>query len=285
MGNFNDRYNTDDVHLRAVQVGLINVLNRSVVIEQVISDTESKMVPVPFYPAQATQERFMQDFYLHYHLDCDTSFAEGNYDQIPRGVVTLESFTIDSASLVNKFVRGTYNRHVDSQVKAYSDYINVIPMNCSLEAEIKATTLVEAYKIVQEFISTFYKSVSYQVSFRGFRVPCQVGFAQDYTIVKPVEFTFGDDKAITITFPMELETYLPVVGDPYSAKGSLPPGGWGGLPQSDSERFRGNTMHRGIGNIIYEVVGEPGKFAEFTGQVKNKIDDGEDDTGSKNPYL
>jgi hypothetical protein len=252
---FLDRYNTDDVHLRAVLVGLIDLLNKNVVIEHVISDTESKRTPVPFYPAMGNDERFMQDFYMYYSKDCDTEYAEGNYDPIPRGVVQLSTFTIDSASLTNKFVRGTFNRQEDGQVKAYSDYVNVIPMRITYDVQIIAGSLLEAFKIVQEFIATFYKAATFQVSYKGFKVPCQVGFAQDYTIERPTEFTYGDDKKITVTFPIEMETYQPVVGDPFSMRAKK---------ASSTEMFRGNTMHRGIGNIITEVSGVSGVFATFS---------------------
>ena len=285
--SFNDRYNTDDVHMRAVLVGLINLLNKNVVIEQVISDTESTSVPIPFYPAMANQERFMQDFYMHYHPDCKTGYAEGNYDQIPRGVISLSSFTIDSASLTNKFVRGTYHREVDGQIKAFSDYINIIPLRMSYDIEIITGSVLEAFKIVQEFIATFYKAATYQVSYKGFRVPCQVGFAQDYTIEKPVEFSFGDDKQIKVNFPIELETYQPVVGDPFSQRGGVPPtviGGANSTSSAGTERFRGNTMHRGIGNKIYSVSGVSGVFAKFEGDIDPSMTkDTEDDLPPNTP--
>lgn len=260
---FLDRYNTDDVHMRAVLVGLIDLLNKNVVIEHVISDTESKRTPVPFYPAMANDERFMQDFYMYYSKDCDTEYAEGNYDPIPRGVVQLSTFTIDSASLTNKFVRGTFNKQENGQVRAYSDYVNVIPMRITYDVQIIAGSLLEAFKIVQEFVATFYKAATFQVSYKGFRVPCQVGFAQDYMIEKPTEFTYGDDKKITVSFPIEMETYQPVVGDPFSmqAKTNTTSNG------HSTEMFRGNTMHRGIGNVIYEVSGVSGVFAEFNTDV------------------
>ena len=290
---FNDRYNTDDVHMRAVLVGLINLLNKNVLIEHVISDTESKMTSIPFYPAMANDERFMQDFYMHYHPDCQSYYVEGNYDQIPRGVIELSSFTIDSASLVNKFVRGTYHRQdTDGQVKAFSDYINVIPIRMTYDVEIICGSLLEAFKVVQEFIATFYKAATYQVSYKGFRVPCQVGFAQDYTIEKPTEFSYGDDKTIKVNFPLEMETYQPVVGDPFQRRGGVPKTviGENGSTStgSDTEMFRGNTMHRGIGNIIYEVSGVSGQFASFEAEIDPSMTkDTEEDTttepGVQNP--
>lgn len=256
---FNDRYNTDDVLLRSILVGLVDLLNRKVIIEYVIGDDESKMHPIPFYPHMANQERFMQDFYMHYHPDCDTGYAEGNYDSIPRGIIRLSSMNVDSGSLVNKFVRGTYNKQENGRINAYSDYINVIPLSLTYDVKVKTSSLLESMKVTQEFIATFYKAATFQCHYKGFRIPCLVGFAQDYTIERPIEFSYGDDKTMEVSFPIELETYQPVVGDPLSES-------------RNTEMFRGNTMHRGIGNETYQVSGVSGVHARLSVDVDGDLD-------------
>lgn len=261
--SFNDRYNTDDVHLRAVLIGLIDLLNRKVIIEYAISDTESKLTPIPFYPHMSNMERFMQDFYEHYHPDCDTVYAEGNYDPVPRGIVSLTSLVINSAELTNKFVRGTYNKKVDGQLQAYSDYMNIIPLRISYNVEIMASSLLEAMKITQEFIATFYKAAPYQVHYKGFRIQCRAGFSQDYSIERPIEFSYGDSIDTKVVFPIEIETYQPVIGDPNNAN-------------IRTDMFKGNTMSRGIGNELYSVSGVSGVYTRFTGEVDpamNRPDD------------
>ena len=48
---FTHKYNTDDVLLRAVIVGLVNSFNDQIYYENVISDTERQTVRVPFFYA------------------------------------------------------------------------------------------------------------------------------------------------------------------------------------------------------------------------------------------
>ena len=237
---FNEKFNTDDVLFRSLMIGLLNFLSNKIQIKQALDAAEERMVPVPFFPIMYGDERFLQDFYLLFGADCDgLKYVEGNYDPVPRGILNLSSLTINSAALTNKFVRGTYNKEVAGQIQAFSSYLNVIPLSIVWDIEIIAASLVEAYKITQQTIATFYKAATFSVDYAGFRVPCQVGFSQDYSIEKPVTFSYGEENKITIKFTIEMEAYQPVV-DPAS------------------EIFRGKTMYRGIGNVIQAVSGVSG---------------------------
>lgn len=250
---FNEKYNTDDVLYRNIIIGLLNLLNRNIVIQQAISADEIQDVSVPFFPPMYGDERFLQDFYMLNGVDCDgPKYAEGNIDPVPRGIVSLSSMTINSSALTSKFVRGTFNQEVDGTIKAYSAFLNPIPLLLNFDVEIICGTLLEAMKIIQQTIDTFYKVAIFAVDFKGLRVPCQVGFSQDYNIEKPVTFSFGEDNQIKVKFVLEMESYQPVFDKP-------------------STRFRGNIMDHGIGNTIYSVSGVSGdtQFAKFTGEAKN----------------
>jgi len=235
---FNEKYNFDDVFFRACTVGLLNLLNDRVQLRMQTDADEAVLHPVPWFHARYGDERFMQDFFVNLGMEtgCGPTYTEGNADPIPRGVISLSSATVNSSALTNKFVRGTYNREVDGVVKAYSSNLNVIPMSMSYEAEVICSTLLEAYKVVQEVVSTFYKAAKISVGYNGFRSECLVGFPQDYTVERPLQFTYGDDGRIYVKFQIEMETYLPVT-------------------DQASERFRGNIMDKGIGNVIVDTNG------------------------------
>jgi hypothetical protein len=221
-------------------VGLLNFLTDKVQIKQAIQADEERLVPIPFYPRFYGDDRFAQDFFLLYGSDCDGfKYAEGNYDPVPRGIIDLTSLTINSSALTNKFVRGTYNKEVAGQIQAYSSYLNVIPLSLVWDVEIITASVGESFKIVQQIIATFYKAATFSVDYNGFRVPCQIGFAQDYNIEKPITFSYGEDNNIFVKFTIEMEAYQPIT-DP------------------KTEVFRGKTMYRGIGSVIEHVSGVSG---------------------------
>jgi hypothetical protein len=265
---FNEKWNTDDVLYRAVIIGMLNHLNRNVAYDQAVSADEVQEKTVPFFFSNSQQERFMQDFFMLYNQECGVAqYAEGNYDPVPRGIINISNISINSAALTSKFVRATFNKEENSTVKAYSAFLNPIPLRLMFDVEILCGTVLESFKIVQSVIDTFYKVATFAVDFKGLRVPCQVGFSEEYSVERPIQFTYGDKQDVTIKFTLEMETYQPVF-------------------DKTSERFRGNLMQNGIGNQIYSASGVSGysgvqQFTKFDVQVDPSMTKNDtEDTGT-----
>jgi len=230
MSGFLEKYNVDEVFLRGIIVGFLRSLNEKVTYTQINQQQQILQVYIPFFYSMAGDETFLQDFYLDY-LDCDgnSPFAEGNYDIIPRGVVTLSGVNIETGSLTNGFVRATYNvEDLQGQMKAYSAYTTSIPLAMTFDVKVRADSLLDTFKIFQSVIQTFYKVYSFNVEFGGMRIPVQVGFPEQYQNDKQLEFSYlNTQKWIETSFTVAVETYY---------------------PQKDlaTERFRGNLMQAGI---------------------------------------
>jgi len=233
---FNQQYNTDNVLLRSVIVGLLDLLNTRLQINQVV-DNVTTVIPVPFFYQKYGSERFLQDFFINFMKHPEEScngpqIIEGGIEPVPRGILSLSGISVNSASLTSKFVRGTYNKEIDGEVKAFSSMLNIIPLALTFDVQIISNTLIESMKITQEAIGAFYKAAKFNVDYNGFMVPCQAGFSEDYQTEKQLQFTYGDgEDKIIVRFTIEIETYLPV-------------------PDSTTERWRGNVMDNGIGNNI-----------------------------------
>ena len=211
MGNFLHKYNTDNVHSRAVIVGLVNLLNTVVQYDNVLGDNNIDRITVPFFYSMTGDERFLQDFFLEWSDCVHPRHADGNYDVIPRGIVTLTSNTINTAAMTHRFVRGSYAKEIDGQLQTYNAFLNSIPLSMQFDVVVQTDTNLDAFKIQQSIIETFYKTQVYSVSYKGFRVPCQVGFPEDYGLEKTFEFTYSTETKIEIKFSLTLETYLPVI--------------------------------------------------------------------------
>jgi hypothetical protein len=249
---FNHKFNSDDTFLRNVIVGLLDLLNKKVVINYVVSDDETKEVPIPFFYNMAGDQQFLEDFYAGSE-DPDCYKTEGNADPIPRGTVDLESMKINSASLTNKFVRGSYVKNVKGEVKTFSSYLLQVPLQLTFKVQIICDNKIEAFKAVQQLIHVFYKANKFSVSFKGFRIACLAGFSEDYSVTKPTEFTVDTEQRPLVDFTIEVETYQPVIDDA-------------------TERFRGNLMQAGIDTSISldqnltknsSKIGEPDPAAPY----------------------
>jgi hypothetical protein len=208
---FLHKHNSDNIHSRAIIVGLVNMLNNKIQYQNVLSDTEIDVVEVPWFFAKSADERFLQDYFTFWSDCIHPKLANGNYDVTPRGVISLSSKGIDSSSLTNRFVRGSYVKEINGKLETFNSYINSLPIRMNFECEIKCSSYTDGFKIEQALIETFYKVQVFNVSFKGFRIPCQVGLPEDFGLEKNFEYSYGDDSETTIKFSLELETYYPVM--------------------------------------------------------------------------
>ena len=230
MSGYLEKLNTYEVFLRGLIVGMLRALNEKLTYTQVNDQQQVLEVYVPFFYSMSGDESFLQDFFLQYE-DCDGNsvFAEGNYDVIPRGIVNLTGVQIDTSALTSGFVRATYNQEdTKGQMRAFSSYMKSIPLTGSFSVVIKVDTLLDAFKLFQSTINTFYKVLHFSFEHEGMKIPVQVGFPESYDNDKQQEFTYQSvQKRIQFSFNLQLETYY---------------------PQKDlsTERFRGNLMQAGI---------------------------------------
>lgn len=230
MSGFLEKYNTDDVFLRSLITSLLRALNEKLTYTQVNDQQQVLEVFIPFFYSMTGDESFLQDFFIRYkNCDTDQLIAEGNYDVIPRGVLTYAGSQIDTQSLVNKFTRMSYTvEDLKGEMKTFSSFTNSVPLSISFACTIKTDTVLDAFKIYQGVIGTFYKTFQGSFEYSGFRIPYQVGFPESYEINKQFEFSYGQSpQFVDFTFQLALETYLPE-------------------KDLSTERFRGNLMQAGI---------------------------------------
>lgn len=259
--NFLEKFNTDDVFLRGVILGLLSKLNDEITYEQVGEDQTKTKIYIPFFYSLAGDEPFLQDFYLSYET-CDgkPAFAEGNYDVIPRGILELSSVNIDAASSTSRFVRASYVKEVEketgSEMVTYSSYTNPIPLSIQVSARIKVDTINEVFKVQQSTVELLYKRFIYYFSYKGFRIPVQVSLPESLP-ERAANFSFGYGQSrtdgMTLSFNMTLETYLPQV-------------------DLTTERFRGNLMQGGIRMKVDIGKAPEDKSTIIQGLGQNPID-------------
>jgi len=243
--SFSHKYNTDDAIIRANIVGLVNELNNKIAYDNVWSDDKRVSVRVPFFYAMSGDERFLQDYFSNWS-DCAPDFIEGNTDHIPRGTIFLSGVSVIASNLTSRYVRGYYTKEIDGELKRFNSYINSIPLQMNFTGEILVDTSIDSFKIVQSIISVFYKTISYSVNFKGFRVPTQAGFPDSFNINKQFEFTYGDQERIKVVFELEVQSYLPI-------------------PDPKQEFFAGNNIQNFSGTITPGATGTDSTEISYPG--------------------
>ena len=206
------KYNNESILSRGIIAGLLNILNNKMTYNQVWSNEQVEEIKVPWYYSMSGDERFMQDFFTHYG-DCEAPRpSDGNFDFFPRGELTYKGAIIDAERITSRFVQGIYLKDVNGQLQTFRSFLYSIPLTVNFDCEIWADTQITGLKIEQAIREVFYKTVTFYVYYKGMRVGSTVGFPEDITVDKNIQYSFetGNTTRPKITFTLQVETYQPV---------------------------------------------------------------------------
>lgn len=253
-----EKRNRDDIFVRDVLGGLLKVLNNKLVYDQVWDDTKEgvESITIPFYYeiGNASGERFLQDNYLTFGDQCGFKKINGNFDMIPRGMLSLESVQIESESVCNRYVMGEYQKEdpIDGKIKMFVAFLFSIPIKMTVNCEVRSSSFTEMLKISQACNEFFYKNKTYYINNKGMKLGCRVGFPDSFLGEKNSGYTMGgNDSAEKInlkqTFQLEIECYQPVF-------------------DKSTERLKSNYI-RAWGNNL-DVVNTVQELNAKTGEVK-----------------
>ena len=216
------KYNNENILSRAVIAGILNILNNYITYDQVWGNEPEDIeeVKIPWFYNQSGDERFMQDFYTHYAECVPPRPADGNFDMIPRGVITYNGSQIDTNRITSRYLQGKYLKEKDGKLESYVSFLFSIPLTLNFEMELWVDTQITALKIEQAINEEFYKNVTFFVYYKGMRVGCTAGFPESYTTTKNVQYSFESDNRIKMTFSLSVETYQPVFDKTTEVKAS-----------------------------------------------------------------
>lgn len=210
MNPFNFKTNSDNVFFRALVVAFINALNERIRYDVVVSPTESRPFSLDFYYSLVGDGRFIQDNFINMD-NCTLSFADGNYDPIPRGVVSIQGIQMPEDSLTNNYVRIEYQKLVDGAMKTYSAQAIIVPLRVTFQVDVIVDILLDYFRIVQVAFSEFFKTIPFSFRYESIRIPARAVMPSPLPGEKPYTYSYSDDQRIKMGFTIEVETYLPVI--------------------------------------------------------------------------
>ncbi len=217
MSRYDLHYNYDDVFLRSVVVGFVNLLHDKVSwhMQTGRGVGERREVRVPFYFSTAGQERFLQDNFLNDVVtDQAGDKAEGPYNKIPRGIVNMEGVTVLSNEITNKHIRVSRTRmQEDGTLRSYSVEAFWVPLEMQFDATVHVDNNVDQFKCTEAVLKSFYKNRLFQIDAASVRVPALAYLPEEFSLPRTFDFKFDDQKSYSVKFPIHVKVMMPVFAD------------------------------------------------------------------------
>ncbi len=209
------KFNYDNIFIRTVIAGVINILNNRLFITYQLSNTETKTTYIPFYYSLTGDERTLQDFYQQWNDCVQPKMVDGNIDSLPRGIIKLSGVSINTASMTNYLVRGDYVKESsDGQLLTHSARLHSIPIRMTFDVELQFDTQEDSWKLWEKILELLWPTIASSVRWNYVRIPFQMGFPADIAIEKLFQWSFGSVNSTNVNtlmkFSIELETYYPV---------------------------------------------------------------------------
>lgn len=220
MATYNLKFNKDDSVVRHLIVGLLADLNSKLSFHRQLSNDNRVEVDVPFYYSITGDENFLRDNFLFstaQGINClpDADKADGNYDQVPRGVLNITSLNVDPSKLVNKRNMGQYAKLDENGIMdSYVAEFDMVPIVLGVDVTIVLSSQLDLFKVTEAIIKKMYRSNYYNVEVGHleeglYRISSEYAVPDDYSMERPVEFGFGEKEDFRITFALEINSFIP----------------------------------------------------------------------------
>lgn len=220
MATYNLKFNKDDSVVRHIIVGLLADLNDKLSFHRQVSNEERVEVDVPFYYSITGDENFLRDSFLFstaQGINCipDGEKADGNYDRVPRGVINMTSLNVDPSKLVNKRNEGFYAKlDENGTMQSYMAEFDMVPIVVGIDVTIVLSSQLDIFKVTEAIIKKMYRSNYYNVEVGHleeglYRISSEYVVPDDYSMERPIEFTFGEKEDFRITFSLEVNSFIP----------------------------------------------------------------------------
>jgi hypothetical protein len=214
MSVYDLHFNKDDVTIRNIIIGLLATLYDNIGWYNQIGSSieERKQIKVPFYFSTTGTERYLQDNFLN-NIDFDPNMLEAEtfYASIPRGIIDLTGISVETAAIVNKYVRMNHQvQELDGTLNTYNTEAFMVPIIMNIDATVYVDSILDQMKCTESIIRTFFKNRTFQIDTSYTRIPCLVTFPDDYNMERSIEFSFTDKKEFKVSFSLQVKAHLPI---------------------------------------------------------------------------
>lgn len=203
----NEQYNFDDNFFRMVSVSLIRTLTNTITWINYFSDTKIRVV-VPFYLSVAGNDRFVLDAFVD---DIPSSRIELNTDQIPRGIVTFNSFSTDTSQFANpnQYIRN--KKVINDKLKTVVQKTKAVPITINYEVDIILNSEIDTLKVSEKLINTLFNYMIFNIDYYGIKIDAVFNLPDDKEVVIEREQNLDSDTTKKhVKFSLKVDTYYPV---------------------------------------------------------------------------
>lgn len=207
-----DRENFNDVFFRDLTICVLDSLEGQIKWVNKFTSGD-KYVEVPFYYSMTGDERFLLDSFTDDITSGDSEgngrYVELNTDIIPRGHLTMKSFSIRSEEFANPNVWLRTVVENEAEIRKVLGRIRAVPVTVSYDLVILLSSEIDSFKCSQAIMDTLwlYKFMYFEHNFMN--IDAVILMPDSNTIEMTRDKNLTSDNSIKMTVSFEVQTYYP----------------------------------------------------------------------------
>lgn len=204
--NFLDKTNYSDVYLRDVIVGFLGFLKGRFKWVN-IGENGPVEVVLPMHYSMTGDNRYVLDAFYD---DIPEKRVNMNTDQIPRGVVTLKSWSIKSDEFTNPNIWINLNRDIDGELQQIVTQTKAVPIKLSFTLDTIIDNEIDVFKAWQTYMDNMWIYRYFTYDYAKIPINAVFNFVSDTENPMVREFKFGDVTAMKSTYNFDIHTFYPI---------------------------------------------------------------------------
>jgi len=202
----NEQRNYDDTFFRMVSASLVKTLHTSITWINYFHDQKIRVV-VPFYLSLPGSEKYLLDAFVDDIVD---DRVELNTDQIPRGVVTLNSFSTDTSQFANPNEYILNKREINGEMKSFLQKTKAVPVKINYDVDIVLNSEIDVLKCSEKLLNTLFNYMFFNLDYHGLKIDAIFTLPDDKEIEIQRDVSLDSDVKKHIKFQLTVETYYPI---------------------------------------------------------------------------
>src|ERR1035437_3855914 len=240
--NPDHRFNFDDVYFRDLTACLLDTIDGQLSwVNRFSSGDVQVRVPIFYSMVGGDSERFLLDSFND-DIASNSRYVEVNTSMIPRGHVSLTSYSIKSDEFANPNVWLKWVRENNDEIRKVLTRVRAIPISVKYDLQIMVKSEIDSFKCQEAIMNIFwlFKYMYFEHNFM--HIDALFVVPDDSNVEIAREQNASSDNMIKISTSFEVHTYYPAVRpDAYDYKTNKIKGGGQDGITSDNSIFPGLT--------------------------------------------
>jgi len=213
--------NMDDVFFRDLTICVLDTLEGEVKWTNRF-ESGDREVNVPFYYSLTGDERFLMDSFND-DISSNNRFVELNSDIIPRGILTLRSFSIRSDEFANPNIWLKMVVENQEEIRKILTKIRAVPITANYEMSILLNSEIDVFKCSQSIMDTLWLYRFMYFEFNSMNIDALMLVPDSNSVDIQRDKSLSSENTIKLSIDFEVQTYYPAYRKPNTEDGLVFP--------------------------------------------------------------